>query len=237
MGGTLTVFELVGLPGSGKSTLAQGLLERLASQGRAWGERDGIGRLGNSRASHLARLTAFTLARGSYVPATIRFGAAVHPPTAARLRFATKLAAWPYRLSVARALGYDTVVLDQGILQSAWCVLLEGSLRREDLLEKVIREVIAGCDATFAFISVDLDIHRAAARIKARGPMAAPFDRSEAETLRLLGEHAGHMERVIEAGVRVTGAPLLRVDGSRTVAESAARIDAFVDSITGSAVC
>ena len=236
MGGPLTVFELVGLPGSGKSTLAQGLLERLASQGRTWGERDEIGRLGTSRAGHLARLAAFTLARGRYVPATIRFGAGVHPPTAARLRFAAKLAAWPYRLSVARALGYDTVVLDQGILQSVWCVLLEGSLQREDLLDKAIEELIAGCDATFAFISVDLDIERAAARIKARGPMAAPFDRSEAETLRLLRQHAEHMERVIEAGVRVTGAPLLRVDGSRPVAESAARIDAFVDSVTGSPV-
>ncbi|HEX7336551.1 MAG TPA: hypothetical protein VF252_05015 [Gemmatimonadales bacterium] len=237
MGGSLTVFELVGLPGSGKSTLAQGLLERLASQGKTWGEREAIGRLGSSRAGHLARLAAFTLARGRCLPATIRFGAAVHPATTARLRFAAKLAAWPYRLSVARALGYDTVVLDQGILQSAWCVLLEGSLQRADLLDKVIEDLFAGCDATFAFISVDLDIERAAARIKARGPMAAPFDRSEAETLRLLRQHAEHLERVVEAGVRVTGAPHLRVDGSRPLAESAEQIDAFVDSVTGSPVC
>lgn len=237
MGSPLTVFELVGLPGSGKTTLARGLLDRLASEGRSWADRDRIGRLSRSRAGHLARLTAFTLARGRYVPAAFRLGAAVHPPSTARLRFAAKLAIWPYRLSVARARGYDTVVLDQGILQSAWCVLLEGSLRREDLLHKAIEEVIAGCDATFAFITVGLDIPSAAARIKARGPMAAPFDRGEAETLRLLGEHAEQMERVIEAGVRVTGAPHLRVDGSRPLAESGALIDAFVDSVTGSAVC
>jgi AAA domain-containing protein len=227
----------VGLPGSGKTTLARGLLARLAGQRLACGDRDLIGRLGNSRAAHYARLARFTLGRGRYLPATFRLAAAVSPPTAARIRFAAKLAVWPYRLSVARARGFETVVLDQGILQSAWCVLLEGSLRRESVLQEAVAELLSGCAASFAFISLDLDATLAAARIQARGPMDAPFNRSNPETVHLLAEHREHLEQVVAAGVRASGAPHLRLDASRPVSENAARIDTFVDAVLGSPVC
>jgi hypothetical protein len=161
----------------------------------------------------------------------------VSPPTAARLRFAAKLAVWPYRLSVARARGFETVVLDQGILQSAWCVLLEGSLRRESLLEGALAELLSGCVASFAFISLDLDATLAAARIQARGLMDAPFNRSDPETVRLLAAHREHLEQVVAAGVRASGAPHLRLDASSPVSENTARIDAFVDTVLGSLVC
>ncbi|HEU4680792.1 MAG TPA: hypothetical protein VFS51_03545 [Gemmatimonadales bacterium] len=237
MGGPLTVFELVGLPGAGKTTLARGLLARLAAQGRTSGERELTPRRGMTRARHLTRLAGFTLARGRYVPSTLRLATAVKPPTAARMLSAARLAVWPYRLSVARARGFDTVVLDQGILQSAWCVLLEGSLGREDLLSDAIEEVLAGCGVEFAFISVDLDVVQAAARIHARDALYAPFDRSEQETLRLLSQHAEQLERVVAAGIRATGAPHIRVDGSGPLEESAARIEAFVDRVIGSVAC
>jgi hypothetical protein len=128
-------------------------------------------------------------------------------------------------------------VLDQGVLQSAWSVLLDGSLRREDLLAEAIGEILASCEARFAFISVDVDMKLAAERIHTRDAMYPPFNRSEPETLRLLGEHAEQLERVVAAGVRATGAPHLRISGDHPLTENAARIDAFVDSILGSPVC
>jgi hypothetical protein len=147
------------------------------------------------------------------------------------MRYASRLAVWPYRLRVARARGLDPVVLDQGILQSAWSLLLEGSLKEPALLEKALGQVFAGCEADFAFIFVDLDARLATNRIEGRGPMAPPFDRGEQETLRLLTEHHDQLEQVFATGVHVTGAPHLRIDGSRPLAESAVRIDAFVERV------
>lgn len=161
----------------------------------------------------------------------MRLAAAVTPPSMARWNFASRLAVWPYRVSIARARGFDTVVLDQGILQSAWCVLLEGSLKKQAPLEMALGEIFAGCLAPFAFISVDLDAETAASRIEARGPMSAPFHRGRQHTLRLLADHQQHLEEVIAAGVRVTGAPHLRIDGGRPPAENVARIFAFVDRV------
>ena len=234
MGGSLTVFELVGLPGAGKTTLARGLLESLAEQGRACNEGGVIERQGDSRAGHLTRLASFTLARGRHIPSTLRFAAAVRPPTDVRVWFTGKLAVWPYRISVARARGYEVVVLDQGVLQSAWCVLRAGSLRREALLHEAIREVVAACAAPFAFISVDIDAGVAAARLAARGPLQAPFNLGKQETRWLLVEHREELERVVAAGLRVTGAPHLRIDGARPLAENAARINEFVEGVLAS---
>jgi thymidylate kinase len=233
MGGHLTVFELVGPPGAGKTTLARDLHARLAEQGRVCGAWDIIGRSGSNRVEHLTRQAGFTLARG-HLGSTLRFAAAVRPPTRVRMWFTAKLAAWPYRLSVARAQGYDTVVLDQGILQSVWCVLRAGSLRREALLQEAIRGLVEACDAQFAFISVDIDPKVAAARIAERGPLSAPFNLGKQETRWLLDEHRDELERVVAAGLRVTGAPHLRIDGSRPLAENGARINAFVDGVLGS---
>ncbi len=81
------------------------------------------------------------------MPATFRLAALVGPPTPARTRFAAKLAVWPYRFSVARARGFEAVVLDQGILQSAWCVLLEGWLKRDAILDTAVSEILAACEA------------------------------------------------------------------------------------------
>jgi thymidylate kinase len=226
------VLEFLGLPGAGKTTLAERLLPLLHQEGRACGRREAIGRLKGGRAEHYARLAAFTLRRGRHLSAARRLAAAVTPSSIARWRFAAKLAVWPYRLSLAGDRGYDTLVLDQGPLQSAWCVLLGGALRDEAALRAAVGDLLADRAFAFAFIFVDIAPELAADRIAARGPMGPPFDRGTAETLRLLSAHRDHLERILRIAEERTGSPVLRVDGSASLEENDRRIAAFVDSLS-----
>ncbi len=229
--GPVPVVEFLGLPGGGKSTLTDRLLLTLEQAGRACGRRETIGRRNGGRAEHYARLAAFGMTGRRHLAVAMRLAAAVTPSRTARWRFAAKLAVWPYRLSLVHHRRYDTLVLDQGPLQSVWCVLLEGTLRREAALRAAVRDCLADQAFTFAFVYVDITPELAAERIAARGPMAAPFHRGTAETIRLLTLHRNHLVRILEIAEAETGAPVLRVDGSAPLDESERRITAFVDQL------
>jgi hypothetical protein len=157
----------------------------------------------------------------------MRLAAAVTPASMLRWRFAAKLATWPYRLSLAQR-HHNTLVLDQGPLQSAWCVLLDGELREEGALRAEVHDLLADGCLTFALVYVDVAPELAADRIAARGPMAPPFHRDRAETLRLLTAHRQHLARILQIAEEYAGAPALRVDGSAPLEQNDGRIAAFV---------
>ena len=225
------VIEFLGLPGAGKSTLAEHLVCTLRAEGRALGCREAIGRLQGGRTEHYARLVAFTVAQRRHFTIAMRLAAAVTPARTLRWRFAAKLAAWPYRLSLVHRRRHDTLVLDQGPLQSAWCVLLDGELREEGALRAAVHDLLADGSFAFAFVYVDVTPELAASRIAARGPMAPPFHRDRAETLRLLTAHRQHLARILEIAEEHASAPVLRVDGSAPLERSNACIAAFVDRL------
>jgi thymidylate kinase len=225
------VIEFFGLPGAGKSTLAEHLLHRLQTDGGAYGYREAIGRLKGGRAEHYARLAAFTLAEPRHFATAMRLAAAVTPARALRWRFAAKLATWPYRLSLVHPRHYDTVVLDQGPLQSAWCVLLDGELRDASALRAAVHDLLADNHVTFALVHVDVTPEAAADRIAARGPMAPPFHRDRTETLRLLTAHRQHLTQILQIAEEQIGIPVLRIDGGAPQASNDAVITAFVDRL------
>jgi thymidylate kinase len=225
------VIEFLGLPGAGKSTLAERLVRRLQAEGLVLGRREAIGRLDGGRAEHYARLLAFTVAQRRHLSTAMRLAAAVTPVSMLRLRFAAKLATWPYRLSLVHRCHHDTLVLDQGPLQSAWCVLLDGELREESVLRAEVHDLLADGCLTFAFVYVDVAPALAADRIAARGPMAPPFHRDRAETLRLLTTHRPHLARILEMAEEHVRAPVLRVDGSAPLEQNDVCIAAFVDRL------
>lgn len=225
------VIEFFGLPGAGKSTLAEHLLHRLQTDGGTYGYREAIGRLKGGRAEHYARLVAFTLTERRHLAIAMRLAASVTPARALRWRFAAKLATWPYRLSLVYPRHYDTVVLDQGPLQSAWCVLLDGELHDEGALRAAVHDLLADNHVTFALIHVDVTPEAAADRIAARGPMAPPFHRDRAETLRLLTAHRQHLMQILQIAEEQEGIPVLRVDGGVPMATNDAYIATFVDGL------
>jgi hypothetical protein len=123
-------------------------------------------------------------------------------------------------------------VLDQGPLQNAWIVLLDGSLQDDRVLGDALEDLLAGNALAFAFVHVDIDPELAAERVETRGPMFPPFDRGPVETLRALSSNRESMERVLRVALGRTGAPVLRLDGSAPLEENDRRIDAFIDGLS-----
>jgi thymidylate kinase len=232
MGGApALVIEFFGFPGAGKTTLADHLLRHRQNEGCTDGRREAIGRLKGGRAEHYTRLAAFTIAEGRHLATALRLAAAVAPARTIRWQFAAKLATWPYRLSLVHHHHYATVVLDQGPLQSVWCVLLGGELREDRALRAMVHDVVTADHCTFAFIYVDITPEMAADRITARGPMAPPFDHGRTETLRLLAAHRHHFEQIREMAEEQTGRPVFRVDGAAPLELNDAHIAAYVDGL------
>lgn len=184
-----------------------------------------------NRAGHYARFAAHAVSRGGHLPAALRLAASVRPFTATRLRFATRLAVWPFHLALAQERDYNPLVLDQGPLQVTWCVLLEGTLRDETLLQDAVSKLIASAGFSFVLVYVDVTPEVAADRIEARGPMFRPFHKGRSRNVELLRRYRRQLERVLEVAEASSGTPALRVDGSRPLDENTARIEAFVDRL------
>ena len=230
------VIEFLGLPGAGKTSLVQQVLRRRQADGRIRGRGDFIGRHGRGRTEHYARLAAFTVTRPRHLLSAMRLAAKVTPTRTRRWWFAANLATWPYHFSLMHRYNCETLVLDQGPLQSTWCVLLDGELREEGALRAAVQDVLADKRFTFALVYVDIAPELAADRIAARGPMEPPFHRGRAETLRLLVAHRQHLQQIVEIAEEHAGIPVLRVDGNTQLELNAARIAAFVDRLLGSSV-
>jgi thymidylate kinase len=225
------IIEFLGLPGAGKSTLARRLISRCSARGMFCGDLRSIARFKDNRPGHYARLAKFAITRTRHLRPAASLAAAVTPWTVARWWFAVGLSLWSYRLAMVRKRNYDAVVLDHGPLQSAWCVLLEGSLDDEKVLGDTLTRMLARHHLTFAFVHVDIDPDIAAARIEARGPMAAPFNRGRDETRRLLGLHRKLLEQVLSVAEQRIGGPVLRLDGSVPLEVNDQRIDGFMSQL------
>jgi thymidylate kinase len=225
------VLEFVGLSGAGKSTAAEVLLERLRQRGYHCAHRHMIGGQELPRADHFRRLGWYLLSHPRVLQAAARLGIPATRQGSSRLREALRFHVWSYRLTLARKLGSDIVVLDQGVVQEAWGLMVRQTGWDRAALEVAVGDVIGQLQSRYALVYFEVDRPTAARRIAARSHGESRFDQmTQTEMGQLLDQSAPLLRAMYDTTVRVLNLPSLIVDGSRPVEELVTEIASFAEA-------
>ena len=227
------ILEFVGLPGAGKTSVAERLIPRLRSRGIACADRQLVFPGSPSRAVRYAKLAAFAARHPRILLSSLAYALAVLPVTFERMRSALTLLIWAHRLKLPRTRRFSLVLLHEGLVHNAWCVLLRGGLRSETVQRAALRNALSCIGLPFAFVYLDVGLDVAIERVGTRSttPLFNQSNRQESE--RLLVAHGPHLKRIFEHALEVTGAPHIRVDASRPMDEVCAEVARFVDRVAG----
>jgi hypothetical protein len=162
--------------------------------------------------------------------AAARLGVSAARQGVSRLRDALRFHVWSYRLTLARKLGSDIVVLDQGVVQEAWgLMVLETGLNRSEL-ESAIEHVLRAAPTRYALVYFEVDRATAGQRIAGRLHGESRFDQtSQAEMGQLLDQFAPLLRPMYDTVLGSLDLPSLTVDGTRPVEETVTVIAAFAE--------
>jgi thymidylate kinase len=224
------ILEFVGLSGAGKTTTADALLERLRQRGYRCAHRRIIGGQDLPRVQHLRRLGWYLLSHPRVLQAAARLGIPAARQGWSRLRDALRFHVWSYRLTLARKLGSDITVLDQGAVQEAWSLMVLQTGLERTALEAAAQEVIRGA-VPYALVYFEVDSETAARRVAARLNGESRFDRMTQAEMGLLLDQFGPLLRTMYDTVRRSlNLPSLIVDASRPVEELVTEIASFAET-------
>jgi O-antigen/teichoic acid export membrane protein len=226
------ILEFVGLPGAGKTVLSTMLIRELTMRGHRCSGRIGIG--GDSRFARAAAAARILAVNLPLLARVVRFAASLKPRYRGRLQLALKTAAWPRRRDMARARALDVMVLDEGVVQNVWGIGLGASADRRPKADSMLRALLADRKAVFAFVLVDTDVDTALARIRRRRDPDARVDRAPPrEQERLLAVHGAQLRQLLSVAIRLTGAPVLRIDAAGPPGAPLPALVTFVEGLLG----
>lgn len=202
----LTVLELFALAGAGKSTVVEAFAKQTPVTTRKdltaeWANRSALQRL-----AHVGR----AFGNRGLLTAAIRFAVGARLDTKESLFRLMRLVAKTQWLRSRSGV----LLLDQGFLQDVWSILLSSKAARPDpvLLSSLIRSLYEGIDMTIVVLEVDAET--ASARVSARTHGESRFDSMPEGQLRSSIEAASGLHRQIVEAARLTGLPVLMIDGS-----------------------
>ena len=227
------ILELVGLPGAGKTSVAEQLIPLLRSRGIACADRQLVFPGSPSRPVRYVKLAAFAARHPRILLSSLAYALAVLPVTSERMRSALTLMIWTHRLKMSRTRRFSLVLLHEGLVHNAWCVLLRGKLWSIHAQRAALRSALSCVGLPFAFVYLDVALDVAIERVSGRSttPLFNMNNREESE--RLLATHGPLLNGIFRHAVEVTGAPYLRVDAGRPLQEVCAEVLSFVDRLTG----
>jgi thymidylate kinase len=226
------ILEFVGLSGAGKTTVAEALLHRLREQGYTCAHRHDIGGQGVPRARHFSRLAAHFMRHPGLFSGSVQLSRAAPGLTRSRFREALRFFVWSYRLAVSRRLGPDILILDQGIIQEGWGLVVRETGLPGPAILAAIKEIIAGARVGYALVYFDVDRDLAAHRIAGRSTGESRFDTmNQREARRLLESYEPLLQEMHSSVVKQLRLPELRIDGSRAIEELVQELVDFIGKL------
>ena len=233
------IIEFVGLPGSGKTTLCELVASQLKDRGADVVSRPKILKQWhqNNALQKLVKLAASNFNQWNILVNSVILATRVKP-----INLQSFLQAGKVFFNVKRndaivlQKNCDFILLEQGLLQEVWSVVITGSLPKSDYLKKVMSPLLE--NRTIAVVNCKLDLDNAVSRIQNRPRKTKKdsyFDLMDAERARaLLAQYFPYLQEIINYG-RTAQIPILDIDSSLSPEENSEKIiDWIIHQLTNS---
>jgi thymidylate kinase len=220
------VVELVGLPGAGKTELTKLLLGRLEAQHLAVEKRTEVGR--GSAIKRLAFGGAILLRNARLTLSLIRAAFRLKPYMRGRLRQTLRIPAWPSRWNLATRRGTEVMILEEGLVQNLWALVLGGIRPDYGIVDRAIQE-LARYDQPIAFVFLDVSVATTMQRISGRKKSTKRIDMASTEAqTRILGEGGCQLREILDRTANYLGAPILEIDAEKSTADLVPEVLTFI---------
>lgn len=223
------VVEFVGLPGAGKTTICDRVAERLRECGISLISRREILQEWHRNAlpQKIIQLLPTEGNDSRILLNSLLFAARVKPIALQSFLQAGKVFTNVKRNeAVARSGKYQVLLLDQGLLQEIWSVVLTGSVPPKVDLHRAMTAVFS--NRSMVFIDFKVDIETALSRIGKRSSMNSCFDKMESDrAYSALLQYAPFLQIIVDFA-REMGMTVLEIDGNLSVEDKVETIVAWI---------
>lgn len=222
------VVEFVGLPGSGKTTVSHLVTAKLEAKGIKIVSREEILKQWHQKnvLQKLLQLFSSNSNQWSILINSLTFAAQVQPINLQSFLQTGKVFFSVKRNdAVVRAGNCQIILLEQGLLQDAWSVVITGSLPQLSYLQREMTSLFY--KRSIAIVNLKIDLDTAVSRIKNRPSKKKKdsyFDLMDSEQAHsLLTKYFPYLQEIIDCA-RIAKIPILEIDSSLPVEENSEEI-------------
>ena len=222
------VVEFVGLPGSGKTTVSHLVTSKLKAKGIKIVSREEILREWHQKKAlqKLLKLLSSNSNQWNILRKSLAFAAQVKPINLQSFLRAGKVFVNVKRNDdVVRAGNCQIILLEQGLLQTVWSVVITGSIPQLGYPKRAMTALFD--NRSIAIVNCKIDLNTAVFRIKNRPRKKKKdsyFDLMDSKQVHyLLTKYFPYLQEIVNYA-QTAKMPILEVDGSLTIEENSEKI-------------